>query len=207
MTRYAFFDLDHTLTRKDTGQLFLLHCARKRPSIYLRFAAGIPLALLWKLGLFSLQRLKEFFFGFIRRQSVEEIDALARAFMDSLFAGNVFKPEGIAELERLKKEGFIPVLASASPELYIRHIAGRLGIGCYAGSRYAVADGRYTGKMDGKDCRGEEKILRVAALIDLDNYDRSASVAYSDSRADLPLLGLAAGAYFVHRTRWETEPL
>lgn len=207
MLRYAFFDLDYTLTRRDTGQLFLLHCARRRPQILLRLAAGVVLIPLWKLRLLSLRRLKQFFFGFLKGRTEAQVAALAVSFVDRVYRGKIFKEEGLRELARLRGEGFIPILASASPELYVREIAARLEIARCAATRYAVQDGKYTGKMEGADCRGGEKVPRIAALVDLEHYDREGSVAYSDSRADLPLLALAGTAYLVDKKRWQTRRL
>lgn len=207
MVRYAFFDLDYTLTRRDTGQLFLLHCARRRPTVLLRLAAGVILIPLWKLRLLSLRTLKQFFFGFMKGRTEAEVVTLARAFTERLFLKNIFKEAGLRELARLRDGGYVPVLASASPELYVREIAARLGITLCVATRYAVQDGEYTGKMDGPDCRGKEKVPRIAALVDLGHYDREGSVAYSDSRADLPLLALAGNAYLVDKKRWRIRPL
>lgn len=205
MTRYAFFDLDYTLTRRDTGLLFLKYNLRNRPSIIFRMTAGALLIPLWKLGILKLWRLKQFFFGFLKGALVEDVEALGNDFVNHVW-NKVVKPEGIAELERLKSEGFIPVLASASPHLYVKYFADRLGIRYYAGTRYGVANGKYTGKMVGKDCRGSEKIPRIAELVDLDSYNRDDSVAYSDSDADIPLLGLAGNPFKVSKHEWAVKP-
>ena len=201
MTRYAFFDLDYTLTRKDTGQLFLLFNLRRKPSVIFRLLAGTVLIPLWKLGILKLWRLKQFFFGFLKGMSEAELEKLSSNFVDSIW-NRVMKAEGIAELERLIKKGYIPVLASASPHFYVKLVAKRLGIMHYAGTRYGSRDGILTGRMTGRDCRGPEKIPRIAELVNLDAYDRKNSVAYSDSNADLPLLGLAGKAYKVAKHEW-----
>jgi HAD superfamily hydrolase (TIGR01490 family) len=175
--------------------------------ILLRFVAGALLIPLWKLHLLSLRTLKQFFFGFLKGRTEVQVAALAVSFMERLFRKKIFKEAGLRELAQLRAEGYVPVLASASPEPYVREIAARLEIVLCAATRYEIREGRYTGKMEGADCRGEEKVPRIAALVDLQHYDRAGSVAYSDSRADLPLLALAGRAYLVDKKRWQTRLL
>jgi len=204
MTRYAFFDLDYTLTHKDTGTLFLLYNLKRRPSLFFRMIAGVVLVPLWKLKLLPLWRLKQFFFGFLKEMAEKELLRLSQEFVDIIWE-KVIKPEGITELKRLRAEGYVPVLISASPHFYVAFFAEKLGIEHFAGTRYEIIGGFVSGKMDGPDCRGQEKVQRIAELVDLRSYDRMNSVAYSDSDADLPLLMLAGKAFKVARREWRLK--
>lgn len=50
-----------------------------------------------------------------------------------------------------------------------------------------------TGKIDGKNCRGKEKVVRFQEKYKLEEIDNF----YSDSDADLPLATIAKRAYKV----------
>lgn len=199
---YAFFDLDHTITRKDTGMLFFLFWLRRYPHQFWRLLAAPGWIIAWKLRLTSLKKLKEFFFGFLRGFSEETVAAAAREFADTIFPA-VCKPEALTEINRLRDKGLRIVLVSASPEFYVRFLGDKLGADYVAGTLYELKKGLYTGKMHGQDCRGAEKVLRIEKLIPLEELPVPASVAYSDSSADLPMLRLAERAYRVHPGRWE----
>jgi phosphoserine phosphatase len=80
-----------------------------------------------------------------------------------------------------------------------------MGIDFVVAGRYAVSGARYTGRMEGLDCRGAEKVRRLQQLVDLEHYDWAGSRAWSDSTADRPLLGLAGKAWYVNRKRWELQ--
>jgi len=53
-----------------------------------------------------------------------------------------------------------------------------------------------TGEIDGKNCIGDEKAKRVAAMVESFGWTRVDS-AYSDDRVDLPLFEMAVTAFVV----------
>jgi phosphatidylglycerophosphatase C len=61
--------------------------------------------------------------------------------------------------------GHVVVVVSASPALYVRRIAESLGAHGTAATELAVVEGRLTGRYEGANCRGTEKLRRVDALL------------------------------------------
>ncbi|MDR2734958.1 MAG: HAD-IB family hydrolase [Spirochaetota bacterium] len=203
---FAFFDLDHTLTRADTGFAFLRWWARRHPWVLWRFLLAPLALLLWKAHIISLRHIKEFFFSVLHGKSAAEVDAAARAFVDDSFEKLVKEDARLylAEIAPL----YHLVLASASPEFYVRYFAEKLGFALYVATLYEFRDGIFTGRMEGPDCRGEEKMRRILGRILLTRYDREHSLAFSDNvRLDAPLLSLAGNAFRVHRTKWRFKPV
>ena len=203
--RFAFFDMDHTLTRSDTGFAFLRWWGRRNPrkcaGVAVRFLLAPFVLALWKLRLIRLHTVKNFFFSVLRGQSAAQIDASARAFVHSSF-DRLIKKEALAYIKVLRKN-YNLVLVSASPEFYVRYFAERLGFAYYAGTRYGFHNDVCAGRIEGEDCRGEEKVRRIAELIDLAAIDHAGSAAFSDNlRADAPMLALAGSAFRVHRKKW-----
>jgi len=204
--RCAFFDLDHTLTREDTSFAFLRWWAKKHPRAIWRFLAAPLVLALWKFRFLSTRRAKEFFFACLRGQTAASLDAAARDFVQARF-DRLVKKEAPAYIAALAPQ-YRLVLASASPEFYVRYFAERLGFELSVATRYEIRGGAYTGRIEGENCRGEEKIRRIAEHIPLASLDRAGSLAFSDNiGADAPLLALAGSAFQVHRTEWRLRRL
>jgi phosphatidylglycerophosphatase C len=91
---------------------------------------------------------------------------------------------------------------SASFEMYLRPLAGLLGAHDVLAARLEVGpDGRLTGRLDGDNCRGPEKVRRLHSWLDEHAGGRSAVhvTAYGDSVGDLELLADADEARWVGR--------
>lgn len=86
--------------------------------------------------------------------------------------------------------GDFVVVLSASPQELVEAVVAAIGAHRGIGTRAAVADGRYTGALDGPFCYGAGKIDRLVA--DVGAVDLAHAYAYADSTSDLPLL-LACG--------------
>jgi phosphatidylglycerophosphatase C len=80
-------------------------------------------------------------------------------------------------------------IVSASPELYIRPWAERIGVTEVIASRLAFAEGRFTGRLLGANCFGPEKARRIEA--ELGPSGAARIYAYGDSEGDREMLALA----------------
>jgi HAD superfamily hydrolase (TIGR01490 family) len=99
-------------------------------------------------------------------------------------------PQAVELINRHKRAGREVYICSASPEDYLQVLAALLDMDGVVGTRAEVVDGRYTGRILGELCHGEEKARRVRELAAERNIDLHRSFAYSDSMNDLPLLRL-----------------
>lgn len=206
MQRVALFDLDKTITTKDSGGVFLRGWIVRRPWLIWRLVVGVFAVLGWKAGLLRLRTVKRIFFGVVNGIRVERLDRIGARFVERHFA-RLVKPEAAALVRRLQRAGFTVVLLSASPVWYVRHFARRLGIPLYDGTRYRIRNGRYRGGLQGVDCRGAEKVRRLRRLIDMQQVDWAGSLAFSDSEADLPMLRLAGHPFMVEPDSWHPVSL
>ena len=194
--RLALFDFDGTLIPFDSGDAWVDAMAR---------ASGRP-----RLGIDLARRLL-FPHPFLRRDLHKHL-VLRRLGGVSLTAAVGFTetywqeriqphllPTVIARLRFHQSEGMIPVLATANYEPFARVIARELGFAEVVSTRLEDFGGAYTGRMHGPDCRAAEKARRVRAAFVGREVDWKGSVAYGDSRADIPLLQLAGIGTVVHR--------
>jgi len=68
------------------------------------------------------------------------------------------------------------------------------------------ADGRLTGRLAGRNCRGEEKARRVREWLAGARLDDPVLWAYGDSDADRPFLALAEHPVWVHGVTIRPDP-
>jgi phosphatidylglycerophosphatase C len=106
-------------------------------------------------------------------------------------------PQALAAIAEHRARGDRLLLMSASVDLYVPRIANALGFDEVACTTLLwQPTQRLDGRLASGNCRGEQKRVRLAALIE---RDRPRCVyAYGNSRADLPHLALAQHAYLIN---------
>lgn len=94
--------------------------------------------------------------------------------------------------DRHRLRGDRVIIVSASPEVYVRAAGQLLGAHGAVATRLAV-DGRgvLTGRYDGANCRGKEKLRRLRAWMEEDGTAPDRLWAYGNSRGDLRMLEAA----------------
>lgn len=88
---------------------------------------------------------------------------------------------------------------------YIKEYAKIYDIDYVIATDLEFIDGKATGKIDGIDCMGINKIEKIRSIIDLDKYDLLNSFAYSDHISDIPLLSFVGNGIVVdfgEDTKW-----
>lgn len=184
----AIFDLDCTITSKDTYPAFLLSVLRKRPGCWVR-ATTLPLPLgLHVLGLRSNSWLKETFLRAIAGGATrEQVDRWVKAFL-SQFLQSSIRPGARRAIREHKKSGHRLIIATASFDFYVGEIGRRLGFDEVISTRAQWdRDGRLSGTIAGVNCHGPAKLDLLTRHLS-QQASLSHTVAYSDHHSDLPLL-------------------
>lgn len=197
--RISIFDLDGTLSIGDTYLPYLLGYLIRRPDRWLR-AAVLPFAvLLFGLRMRNNQWLKEVFLT----QIFSGVDAESIASWNQIFLDRLLRTglrTDVIEILRIRQEaGDVVILSTASLELYVEDLASRLGIQHIICTRIEWDGAKPTGKLDGMNCYGSEKISRVKNYLEANNIYGEVH-AYSDHSSDWPLLEFADKAYAVYPT-------
>lgn len=177
----AAFDFDGTITTSDSFRHFVRHAVGTR-----RFACAglraLPWILAMKLGLISRGAAKArfawFAFGPI---GARELDALAERFVASVLPRHI-RPEMLERVRDHQRRGHAVVLVSASPSVYLEKWAAPLGFEAVLSTRLAWAGGVFTGRLDGENCWGPQKVVRLNAWWGA--HPPSKLYAYGDSRGD-----------------------
>ena len=196
-TRVAVFDLDGTVTRHDTYVDFLLYCLRRKPLRLLTLPALASYLLVHKAGFKSNHWLKarylEAVVGGITRTELEDI---CNEFVARTLVKNIKQP-ALDELSRLREEGYILVLATASFGFYVRSLATELEFDEVLCTEAMFDDGdKLTGKLDGENCIGSEKARRIGMLSSQRGW-ADIELGYSDSKVDLPMLEMVGRALVI----------
>jgi phosphatidylglycerophosphatase C len=201
----AAFDLDRTLTRRDTLASFLLRAAGRAATT----RAILTLSPRIALGLTSDDRRDAAKEAFVARllagRDLASMTSVAEAFAADIAASGL-RPDTRRCLEWHREQGHRVVIVSASPELYVTPLSRLLGADAALATRLEVdATGRLTGRFAGRNCRGPQKVLRLREYLGAgDTPDAGAAealtlFAYGDSRGDREMLAMAQTGVWVGR--------
>lgn len=173
------YDFDNTIYNGDTNRDILLYSFKKHPfKVIKALKKTKKLERDYKRGLITFERVKEAMLSFLFE--IDDLDGYIEKFVNSHMKN--IKPW------YLSRKTDYDIVISASYELWIIPFCKKLGI------RYVLATKTdKEGHIIGKNCKGEEKVKRLASTIP----NAQIVTSYSDSESDLPILNLAKAAYVV----------
>jgi len=190
----VIFDLDGTITRKDTYLPFLFDCVRK--SGLRASAALLPLyALLNLLGIIENEKLKavclyKTLSGVRAKHRAGDIDG----FIERLLKTGLNKDVIEILNTHLRKNDNV-IMATASFDLYTHSLADRLGIKNVICTKAEIRKGIITGRLLGRNCRGHEKLKRLEEVVSEAQW--KGSIFYTDHHSDLPVLKKVSRGFLV----------
>ncbi len=180
------FDFDGTLTVRDTFMAFLFWRVRGVPRVF-ALIRMIPAALayLWRRdrGRIKAAAVKAFLGGVGAGALAGDAARFAALHYDDLM-----RPDALERWRGHKAQGDRVIIVTASPEIIIRPFAERLGADTLIGTRLHLDDAhRVTGRFDGDNCRGQEKVRRILQRFGPVRL----SAAYGDTTGDVEMLAMA----------------
>jgi len=198
----AVFDLDGTLTWRDTLVSYLIGYILRHPARLTRLWRIIPAV----AGFFTSGHDR----GLLKSRLIRAamggdprswIDAWSDRFVASLPVRHRFRPAALAVLDAHRAAGDHLVLLSASPDLYVPRIGKLLGFDETLCTEIAWRTGTdpdspLEGTLQTPNRRGEEKSRCVAWL--RTRYPGMPVIAYGNSRSDLPHLAQSDRAMLVN---------
>ena len=190
--RLALFDFDGTVTRRDSFLDFLIYAAGVP-----RFATGIivniPSLLMYMAGVIPNWKAKENLIGhFFRGLPIDDFRTLGMSYARERIPV-IARPEAMRRIEWHRSEGHRIAIVTASAGDWINGWCRELGLDLIA-TRLEVSGSRLTGKIDGKNCHGAEKVRRIREAYRMEDYEYF--YAYGDSRGDLEMMALADEKYY-----------
>lgn len=186
----AIFDLDNTLLSDDSDYLwgqFLVEQGLVDGEFYERENQRFYDA--YRAGTLDIHA----FLAFMLRPLTEHPLARLLDWRERFVAEKIepiILPKAIALLEKHRAAADTLLIITATNSFITTPIAERLGVPNLLATEVEFIDGRYTGRPLGIPCFQQGKVERLRAWLAETGHDIADSWFYSDSRNDLPLLGL-----------------
>ncbi len=197
----AIFDLDSTITKKDTYIAFLLTVLKCHPYRILR-CGFLPFAVfIHKTGLKDNSWLKETFLGAIAGGLTQsQLDHCTDRFLAKLHNQGI-RQKALQKIQQHREANHQLVLASASFDFYVKKLGNQLGFDTIICTRSKWNEQKkLIGKIDGYNCYGHNKLKRLVELIDT-SRNNIFRIGYTDHHSDQPLLEWVDKAIAVNPTK------
>lgn len=184
-SKLAAFDFDGTLRRGDSLLPFLSTIAGRRQSLAAVATSVARLAFSRRVA--GRDGIKDLtFVRLLSGREAKNLAEVATKFGEALI--DELRPDVVARLRSHQSAGHEVVVVSASLAVYLDPVADYLGCDLIATELAAGADGLVDGRIDGRNCRGPEKVARLEAKYP----ERPSEVwAYGDSAGDNEMLAWA----------------
>ncbi len=191
----AFFDLDGTISHRDTLFPLVVRQLARRPVQLVRLVRVLP-----PLARFAVDhdrgRLKQSLLrATLRGVRRTELDETSRGFVSEVIAQRCFK-DALDTIRRHREQGHFLVLMSASVDFYVPEFARQLGFDAVICTGVAWNGDRLDGTLTTANRRGEEKARCFRELVD--SRSDTHTFAYGNSDSDLPHLRLARHGVLVN---------
>ena len=197
MSVAAFFDMDRTLIRVNSGALWISFLRERREISF----AKMLRAMLWlgqyKLSILDLEAVAQKLVRGMAGDEEAELEQKSRGFFEERIARHI-SDEGRRALARHRALGHTLVLLTSSTRYVAGPLAAALDIEHVLCTRLGVEAGRFDGTLELPACYGAGKVHHAERFCAQRGLDLERSYFYTDSFSDLPMLERVAGARVVN---------
>jgi len=188
MTIAAFFDMDNTVLRVDSGMSWTKFLYRRGELPRSMIAKAIYWSTLYKLAVLDMEAVFTRLCEDLRGDSEDEMIAKCDIWYREQVAREI-APAARVAVEHHRRAGHVVVLATGSTCYAARPVARGVGIDHVLSSELEVdpATGAFTGAASALGF-GHHKVTLAERWATLHGIDLAASYFYSDSYNDLPML-------------------
>ena len=183
----AFFDMDQTVLRVNSGTLWMKFLRRRGEISRLEMARAVGWIIKYKLAILDMETLSRRLVKPLAGDLEEEmIEKCRRWYADEVERTITARARACIEAHRRRGEPVV-LLTSATP--YVAEPLGRtLGLDAVLCSRLEVIGGRFTGRIVEPLCFGDGKVSLAERWAANEGVELGASAFYTDSYNDLPML-------------------
>ena len=199
MVTLGIFDIDYTITSKESLVEFYKFMLKKKPALMKHLPATLGSGLLYIIKRIELKRAKQTFLSFVEGIHEDEMSELVKEFYEKKLS-KIFYKDALEMIKKLKSEGCLIYLISASAEFYLKEFYNIPEVDMVIGTKYKMNERIHSCSMDGENCKGEEKVKRLMEVLEQKKLqvDFENSYMFSDSLSDLPLLKLVGKPYLIN---------
>ncbi|GAA0107062.1 HAD-IB family hydrolase [Clostridium tertium] len=199
MDKLAIFDVDYTITKKETLMQLYKYVIKRDIGNIKFLPRALYSGIMYSIKVYDEKRVKESFLKFIDGIDENDLAILVKDFYSDVLENILYK-DAIKMMKDLKSQGYKVYLISASPEFYLREFYAIKEVDMVIGTKFTIDSGKFIRKMEGENCKGEEKVRRLKEVLKKENIevDFKNSYMFSDSLSDKPLLDLVGNAYLIN---------
>jgi HAD superfamily hydrolase (TIGR01490 family) len=192
----AFFDMDKTVLRIDTGISWMKFLYRRGELSRAGMARALYWSALYRVALLDLEALATKLVADLRGEREAEMIAKCSEWHRSDVADQV-APRARATIDEHRRRGDLIVMLTGSTQYAAEVVSASLGIEHTLCSRLQVDGGVFTGKVE-QLCFGVHKVTLAERFAREHAIDLGESWFYSDSYNDLPMLERVGSAVAVN---------
>ncbi|OMB83970.1 HAD family hydrolase [Mycolicibacterium conceptionense] len=186
----AFFDLDGTLVDGFTATAHAGHRIRQRQAAVGEILGIVEASVRYRIGRMPFERLLVRAAGYLRGESLPELDELGEYLFESRITQRVY-PHMREVVRRHQDRGHTVVMSSSALTIHAEPVARHLGIDHVLCNRFATDDqGRLTGGIIEPIIWGARKADAVQAFCRTERVDLARSYFYADGPEDSALMRL-----------------
>jgi HAD superfamily hydrolase (TIGR01490 family) len=211
--RAAFFDMDNTVLRIDTGMSWMKFLRRRGELSALGMGRAVWWSVLYKAAVLDMETLATRLVADLEGDLETEMIEKCRIWYQQDVAHQV-APRAARAIAEHRRRGDQVVLLTGSTQFAAEVVGESIGIDHTLCTRLEVQDGRFTGRLE-QLCFGVHKVRVAEAYARREGIDLQGSAFYSDSYNDLPMLQRVGTAVAVNpdarllrharRARWRVE--
>ncbi len=183
----AFFDMDNTLLRCNTGTLWIRWLREHGEISLYEMARALGWIAQYKLSVLDMEAVVTRVIASMRGQSEAELAAKCREFFEAWVRSQV-APKALEAIARHRAEGHVLAILSTSTPYVAELLARHVGIEHTICTRVNIVDGKFDGTHVRPACYGAGKVHWAMKFAEVVGVDLSRSFFYTDSYSDVPML-------------------
>jgi HAD superfamily hydrolase (TIGR01490 family) len=187
--RTVFFDLDDTLHKGNSANLFIKYMLKRGELGWMDVVKGFYYTFQYKANRIDIEQVTS---NFVKRYAgVLESSLLEQSddFFDKMVLPVIYE-DARSLVDEHRRKGDQLILLTAATVYACMPVTKHLGFDHYIGTQLTVSDGKLTGHIEPPLCYGKGKVARAAAFMTALAGGGSLAEAtfYTDSITDLPML-------------------
>jgi HAD superfamily hydrolase (TIGR01490 family) len=183
----AFFDMDRTLVRVNSGTLWIKWLRARGEISRYRQLRALGWIAQYKLAILDMESVTTRVIAGMKGDDEGEMRRKCLEFAQKQVLPEV-APKAREALEHHRKEGHVVAILSTSTPYVTEPLAEHLGIEHVICTRLGIADGKFDGTHIRPACYGAGKVHWAEAFAKKHEVDLARSFFYTDSYSDLPML-------------------
>ncbi len=185
----AFFDVDHTITRRATAMAFIKVCMRRRFIKWWYLLAAPALFVMYRFFSVEMEALFAMSLPRLSGRTRAEFEDVAREAFDRYLSRALY-PGAVREIADLRRSGVRVILATSAPFEAVYPLAQHCGVPAsdIVATQFAYSDGVFVGRIIGKAVFSAGKYGIIRDFAGRSGIDLQLCSFYSDSVHDVPLL-------------------